>query len=702
MSVRRIEVPEASAAAMIRAISTDPAVSFVEKDARATISLEPNDPLYPNGYQPGFVWIGAPAAWDTSTGASGPVIAVVDTGVDAAHPDLGGRVLAGYDFVNNDNDPSDDNGHGTHVAGIAAATGNNGIGVAGVCWGCSILPVKVLDSSGQGWYSTVAAGITWAADHGASIINLSLGGTSNSDTLAQAVAYAQSKGIAIVAAAGNAGTTQPFYPASLPGVIAVAAEWNDHFDGTGNALLYDWSDYGADWVSVAAPGCTESTWPGNSYASECGTSMATPFVSGSIGLLMAADPAASPSEAATALLGTAGPELRDVTADGDIHLDVALSALLSGDVPPPVPMPTPTPSPTATPTSSPTTSPSPKPSPTPTFSPTPSPTPVPTPTPTPSPTPTPTPLPAPSPTPTPGPSGPPPVTRLAGASRYETSAAISAASFGSHVAVMYVASGAAFPDALSAASVAGRDGAPLLLVAPTSISPAVQAEITRLHPARIIIVGGTGAISSQVAARLGAIAPVTRLAGASRYETSAAISAASFGSHVAVMYVASGAAFPDALSAASVAGRDGAPLLLVAPTSISPAVQAEITRLHPARIIIVGGTGAISSQVAARLGAIAPVTRLAGASRYETSAAISAASFGSHVAVMYVASGAAFPDALSAASVAGRDGAPLLLVAPTSISPAVQAEITRLHPARIIIVGGTGAISSQVAARLAR
>ncbi|MFI5042884.1 MAG: S8 family serine peptidase, partial [Acidimicrobiales bacterium] len=340
MAVRRLRVPASAAATLIRTLSADPSVAYVEADAPANATLIPNDPLYLHGYEPGLDEIGMPAAWDISTGASGPVIAVVDTGGDAPHEDLGGRVLPGYDFANGDSDPTDDNGHGTHVAGIIAATGNNGIGGAGVCWGCRILPVKVLAANGSGWYSTVAAGIVWAADHGAQVINLSLGGSAASDTLAQAVAYAESKGIIVVAAAGNNGVTTRFYPAALPGVIAVAAAAPSSLDPAADIpYLYPWSDFGSDWVSVAAPGCTESTWPGNAYQSDCGTSMAAPFVSGSFGLLLDTEPAASTTDVTNALLGTAGPVLRDMTADGFIHTDLALLALISGDIPAPVPLP---------------------------------------------------------------------------------------------------------------------------------------------------------------------------------------------------------------------------------------------------------------------------------------------------------------------------------------------------------------------------
>ncbi len=323
LAVRRLRVPAKVAASLERTFATDPSVKYVEIDATAHATLDPDDPLYGPSTEWGLPLIGAPAAWDTSTGADGPILAVIDTGVDATHPDLAGRVLPGIDLVNGDNDASDDNGHGTHVAGIMAAAGNNGIGGAGVCWGCRILPVKALDATGSGVYSTVASGITWAADHGARVINLSLGGPSNSDTLRAAVTYARSHGAIVVAAAGNSGVSSRFYPAGIDEVIAVAA-------ADVNDARYDFSDYGTDWVDVAAGGCTESTWPGGGYESLCGTSMATPFVTGSLGLLIAAVPGATSAQVEAALEGTAGPEGTDWTAHGVIHLDHALTTLLAG------------------------------------------------------------------------------------------------------------------------------------------------------------------------------------------------------------------------------------------------------------------------------------------------------------------------------------------------------------------------------------
>ena len=241
-------------------------------------------------------------------------------------PGLRRRVLPGIDLVNGDDDADDDNGHGTHVAGIVAATGDNAIGGAGVCWGCRILPVKALGADGSGAYSTLAAGTTWAADHGARVINLSLRGSSDSLTLRSAVRYATDQGIVVIAAAGNSGVSSRFYPAGFDGVVAVGA-------ADRNGARFTFSNYGTDWVDVAAGGCSVSTWPGGGYTSMCGTSMATPFVSGSLGLLLAAVPDATPSGAEAALEATAGPEGAGWTARGMIHLDRAIAALLRGMVP---------------------------------------------------------------------------------------------------------------------------------------------------------------------------------------------------------------------------------------------------------------------------------------------------------------------------------------------------------------------------------
>jgi len=261
----------------------------------------PNDPNWNNQWA--LQKVQMPKAWEISQGRSEVIIAVLDTGVDYTHPDLASKVIQDkdYDFINNDNDAMDDHGHGTHVAGTAAAATNNGIGIAGVCPQCRILPIKVLDSQGFGSDATVAQGINYAVNQGAKIINLSLGGASCSETLAQAINGAFEKGVLIVAASGNSGKkTTMMYPAASPRVIAVGA--TDQNDGE---TTYSQRGPGLD---VLAPGeGIVSTVPLNGYGSLSGTSMAAPHVAGVAGLLWSRNPAWCNTEVWWALRYTADP-----------------------------------------------------------------------------------------------------------------------------------------------------------------------------------------------------------------------------------------------------------------------------------------------------------------------------------------------------------------------------------------------------------
>lgn len=280
-----VQVPAERLDAALSILRNDPNVLYAEPDAVAHIAFTPNDPEYPV-HQYGPQIIQADKAWDITRGDPNVLVAVVDTGVDYTHPDLQGKVVKGYDFVNNDADPADDNGHGTHVAGIIAAATNNGVGVASIGFNTRVLAVKVLDANGSGYYSTVAKGITYAADHGARIINLSLRGTVSSSILQDAVNYAWNKGVLVVAAAGNDGSNAPAYPAAYPHVLAVAAtDWND--------TRWSLSNYG-DYIDVSAPGVgiISTDWVGavGLYASRSGTSMAAPHVAAVAALALAVNP----------------------------------------------------------------------------------------------------------------------------------------------------------------------------------------------------------------------------------------------------------------------------------------------------------------------------------------------------------------------------------------------------------------------------
>lgn len=297
IGVRILQVPEKAEARVIAALSKNPNFEFAEPDYIANIILTPNDPYY-SAYQWHLPRVSAPTAWDTTTGSAAVTVAVVDSGVQATHPDLAGRVLAGYDYVNSDSDPADDNGHGTAVAGVAAAQGNDGIGVAGAAWNVSILPVKVMNSSGSGSYSAIASGITYAADRGARVINLSLGGTSSSSTLQNAVSYAWNKNCVIIAAAGNNGNSTTVYPAAYPNVIAVSAT-------TSSDALASFSSFGS-FVDLSAPGQDITTsWLGSSYVTISGTSFSSPLTAGVAALALSVNPTLSNAQVNSLLTSNA-------------------------------------------------------------------------------------------------------------------------------------------------------------------------------------------------------------------------------------------------------------------------------------------------------------------------------------------------------------------------------------------------------------
>jgi subtilisin family serine protease len=277
-----VELPAGQVDEAIDSLEQSPAVEYVEPEVvlEATDTI-PNDVLWHEQWGPRRVR--AQKAWDATRGSPSVVVAVVDTGVDYAHPDLQRLFVDGYDFVNEDADPRDDQGHGTAVAGVIAARTQNRTGQAGMCWACKVMPVKVLDANGSGTTATIAAGIVWAANHGAQVINLSLGGAGTTQALQDAVSFAVGRGVVVLAAAGNSGTTTKFYPAAYPEVVSVAAT-------TPTDRLYDWSNRGRDWVQVAAPGCDIAPARGGGYGTFCGTSAATPIASGIAALALALDP----------------------------------------------------------------------------------------------------------------------------------------------------------------------------------------------------------------------------------------------------------------------------------------------------------------------------------------------------------------------------------------------------------------------------
>ena len=851
-------------------LRADPAVEYAEPSYRVQLleegtvaGVSVNDPLTAGQYSLDRMRVRD--AWSLSTGGSG-IVAVLDTGVQAEHGDLSGRVLPGRDFVNDDSNAADDNGHGTWVAGIIAAKANDGYGIAGISWSDRILPVKIMNGSGTGSTSDLVSGIVWAADNGATVINMSVGGFPYSQAVQDAATYAWNKGAVLVGAAGNNNREERFYPASMTHVISVSATQRE------DEFSY-WSSYGPA-VDVSAPGssvqttnCTAGTCPNRSWGAHTyisGTSFATPNVAGVVALIRAKYPtwtpqqvvdrlyatvddlgfagwdkrygrgrvnayralgasvAASPRPAGDGLetnntLGTArviplgsttrpsiypagdvdtfavdvpragrldvrvggvvdtraypwnksslkvdpivelyttagtllkrvdavwedGTELAQATVTGPSRILVRITNYFANGNRTAYAI-TPTYVDTAAPALS---GRSPAsgatgvsyeaPAVVATFN-----------------------------EPVTGVSGSTFVLRSAsgaavastvtydasarratlkpsvhlageatytatltsgikdptgnamsttswtfrtgkaapriwGADRYATATALSTSTFKASVPVVYIATGGTFPDALAGGPAARIKGGPILLALSGSIPDATRAELTRLKPAQIVVLGGPNAIADRVVSDLRAYTAgtVSRVWGADRYATAASISAATFAS-ASVVYVATGENFPDALGAGAVAAAAKAPLLLVRGASIPAETTAELARLKPSTIVIVGSTGAVSNGVAAALAAHGAVTRISGADRYASTAALSAASFPANgPGTVYVATGKVFPDGLTAGPIAGLRNGPLLLVPGTSLPSSVAAELKRLDPTNVVIVGGPEAITDSV------
>jgi putative cell wall-binding protein len=287
--------------------------------------------------------------------------------------------------------------------------------------------------------------------------------------------------------------------------------------------------------------------------------------------------------------------------------------------------------------------------------------------------------------------------RRSGNDRFATAAQASAGT-GSGVGTVYVATGENFADALGAGAVAAKDGTSLLLVQPDVLPAATATRLLELRPRQIVVLGAAGAVSDAVLAQLDALAPAVRVAGADRAETAAALSARSFPSGVAAAYLVTGGDFPDGLAASVAAGRAKAPVLLAMGGQLSRATVAELQRLRPASIVVVGGTNALPASTEVQLRGLTSgaVTRVAGSDRYSTAAAVSGLGFGA-ASTAYVATGRNFPDALTGGAAAAQAGAPLLLVPGSCLPATTRAELDRLGVTRLVLLGGTLAVPSSVA-----
>jgi len=320
ISVYQLQIPEdVSVEEMLYLLEQNPDVEYAEPNYfRRLAQVTPDDPFFSDQYalyNPGGVFgppsspqsgteradIKAREGWEETWGNDSVIIAILDTGADFNHPDLDGQLFSnGYDFINDDPDPIDDHGHGTIVAGIAAAETNNGEGIAGVAWNCKILPIKIVDNTGWTDVSTEIDGINWAILNGADVINLSLGGPGVSQSEQDAIRAAYNSGIVVVAAAGNDGVTT-YYPAAYPECMAVASTNSSDervtFLNTATDPLPWESNYGPE-IDVAAPGdWVLSLYPTSltippflPYIWASGTSLSTPHVAGLAALIRSIKP----------------------------------------------------------------------------------------------------------------------------------------------------------------------------------------------------------------------------------------------------------------------------------------------------------------------------------------------------------------------------------------------------------------------------
>lgn len=299
-----------------------------EKQTASNDNNHPNDELY-HQYQWNLSQISAADGWNYSEGSEDVIIAILDTGIATRHIDLATKIVEGYNAFDETNNVEDYNGHGTHVAGISSAMTDNLSGIAGVSWYSKLMPVKVLNDDGEGSLYEVASGIRWAVDHGAKIINMSLGDHQDSQIMRDAIEYAYKNDVVIIAAAGNENVSTPMYPSAYEQVLAVSAV-------TANNQKAPFSNYG-EHIDVAAPGeHIPSTYLNNQYVYMSGTSMATPHVSGLAGLIRSIQPELS-NEQVMDLIRHTSNDIGSIGRDhyfgyGQINVGNALSTISNHDI----------------------------------------------------------------------------------------------------------------------------------------------------------------------------------------------------------------------------------------------------------------------------------------------------------------------------------------------------------------------------------
>ena len=334
--IRVVEVPAGTDEdVVVESLRSQPGVEFAELDRAIPPSdMVPNDPDYQSEWH--LPIIAAPRAWSSTTGSGTVIIAILDTGVDAGHPDLASKLVPGWNTNDNNSDTSDIFGHGTEVAGTASALSNNTTGVASIAWGCQIMPIRVCDYLGYACYSTISDGLIWAADHGARVANISYAVTT-SLSVSSAAQYFRSRGGVIVVSAGNNGTLDT--SADNPDVLTVSAT-------TSTDSLASWSNRGYN-IDLAAPGVSiMTTTRGGGYGWATGTSFSAPIVAGVAALVISANPSLT-SDQIQAIVKQSSDDLGTPGWDTNFgwgRVNAANAVGLAFNPPAPLPTPPPPPS----------------------------------------------------------------------------------------------------------------------------------------------------------------------------------------------------------------------------------------------------------------------------------------------------------------------------------------------------------------------
>jgi thermitase len=641
-NIKVLEVPVNDSKKVLKTLKQDSTIEFAEEEIEYHYFGMANDQYFQSMQLKDFSRIQAPEAWDLLKPKKTPIVAVLDSGIDASNPDLKNKIYKPYNILAPGTKPFDDVGHGTHVAGIVGAQTNNGIGVSSLSKDSLIMPVKVGNASGISSID-IADGIYYAVDNGASIINISIGGYTKSLYVESAIDYAYSRGVLVIAAAGNDGISDYSYPAALRNVISVAG-----VDSLTDSLA-NFSNYG-DWVSLAAPAVNIfSTYPSNidtnyplGYEHSSGTSMASPMVASLAALLKNQDPILSHNQVRWIMEASSEDYYgSEYTQNGRINAYEALRlyndySRIYGD--------------TSVETS--------------TWI---------------------------------AESGWPegPSKRILTPKEPDLNPDI----LKEEGTFAILASNQSFPDSLSAGALSYALDAPILLTYPGRLNQSTIDTLHTLDINNVLVLGGPSAVSDSVLTGLiNNGFSVNRLQGENRFETAAEVNdyVAQKGGEV---IVANGRNFPDALSVSSFSASNQIPIIFVEKGTIPEETKQFMDKYQFSKTVVIGGPEAVSDHVLQQL----PYPeRIYGADRFQTNTKVIDYFMGDEeVAGFIFATGRNFPDALAGGPFSAKINYPLVLTNTNEVKPSTYQYLQKKVNNNdayydMVTLGGNAALSSSV------